>query len=355
MANRNNGLRNENFVDRLRIDGSTAIQTKNEFGVHIFSGSVSDDGVIGSKLIKPKYNEDEIEKSIDTTIIELIPVVPPEVPDTVLRSVYNVALDQIADLTEQVADLNEVVLNLQANITELEIVTQSLRVQIDANDLVVASLQNQNEQLGLRVQSSITDLQNSIQRATSEAIQRTSLTARNESLLQEIAGLRTELEATKDRLEDTIKELTREASIGAELSAGAYGGNNLTARATPINDSSISEIAWRGRPRNNWGSEDTKWINGKTLSIFNAADESVTVSFEQGVDFLTNIPPITVRPKSFGNVTLSVNISKVEKFITPNGRDVLETGDLIISSPDTTFSIPMELQIQRGAQYKRPS
>lgn len=351
---KDNGLKNENFVDRLTSIGSTAIKSKNDFGVHIFSGSVSDDGVIGSKLVKPKYNIGEIEKSIDITIIELIPVIPPELPDTVLRSIYNVALAQIADLTEQVSDLNDVILNLQANITELEIVTQSLRIQIDGNDIVVASLQNQNEQLGLRIQSSITDLQNSIQRATSEAIQRTSLTARNESLLQEIAGVRTELEATRDRLEETARELTRETSIGAELSAGAYGGNNLTGRATPINDSSISEIAWRGRPKSDWGTTDTKWINGKTLSIFNASDETVTVNFEQGVDFLTTIPPITVRSKAFGTVTLSVNIPKVEKFITPNGKDVLKTGDLIISSPDTTFSIPMELQIQRGAKYKRP-
>ena len=349
---KNNGLRNESFVDRLNVSGSTAILTKNDFGVHIFSGSVSDDGVIGSKLVKPKYNIGEIEKSIDTTIVELIPIVPPELPDTVLRSIYNVALAQIADLTEEVAVLNGVILSLESEITELEIVTQSLRVEIDGNDIIVASLQNQNEQLGLRIQSSITDLQNSIQRATSEAIQRTSLTARNESLVQEIAGVRSELEATRDRLEETIKELTREASIGAELADGAFGGNNLTAKPTPISDASISPIAWRGRPQGNY--RDGNFINGKTLSIFNAGDADVTVEFKQiNIDFLSNIPSITVRPKQFGNVTLRVDLVKVDKY--KEGSDSLDIGELSIITPLTTFPIPMELQIQRGANYRRPS
>jgi hypothetical protein len=349
---KNNGLRNESFVDRLNVSGSTAIRTKNDFGVHIFSGSVSDDGVIGSKLVKPKYNIGEIEKSIDTTIIELIPIVPPELPDTVLRSIYNIALAQIADLTEEVSVLNGVILNLESEITELEIVTQSLRVEIDGNSIIVASLQNQNEQLGLRIQSSITDLQNSIQRATSEAIQRTSLTARNESLVQEIAGVRSELEATKDRLEETIKELTREASIGAELADGAFGGNNLTAKPTPISDTSISPIAWRGRPQGNY--RDGNFINGKTLSIFNAGDADVTVEFKQiNIDFLSNIPSITVRSKQFGNVTLRVDSVKVDKY--KRGVDTLNIGELSIITPLTTFSIPIELQIQRGANYRRPS
>jgi hypothetical protein len=350
---KNNGLKNESFVDKLNVSGSTAIRTKNDFGVHIFSGSVSDDGVIGSKLVKPKYNIGEIEKSIDTTIIELIPIVPPELPDTVLRSIYNVALAQIADLTEEVAVLNGVILSLESEITELEIVTQSLRVELDGKDLLIASLENQNQEANIRIQSSIVNLQNSIQRATSEAIQRVSLTARNEALLQEIDALRADLELTKGRLEDTIKELAREASVGAELADGAYGGNNLTAKPAPIADSSISAIAWRGRPLRNW-KESTGFINGSTLSIFNASEESVTVNFKQAdVDFLTTIPAVTVRAKQFATVRLSVSIPKVEKY--KEGKDSLDKGSLIVSTPTTSFPIPLELQIQRGDNYRRPS
>lgn len=346
------GLKNENFVDKLNVSGSTAIRTKNEFGVHIFSGSVLDDGVISSKLVKPKYNKDEIEKSIDTTIIELIPITPPELPDTVLRSIYNVALAEIADLTQEVATLNGVILALQSNITELEIVTQSLRVEIDANDLTVATLQNQNEQLTLRIQSSITDLQNSIQRATSEAIQRVSLTARNEALIQEANGLREELEATRGRLEETIKDLQKEASVAAQLADGAFGGGDLTAKPTPISDTSISAIAWRGRPQGDY--RDGRFINGSSLSIFNPTDADIRVEFTQnGIDFLQTISAVTVRAKGFANVNLKVDLVKVDKY--KRGSDTLDVGELSISSPTATFAIPMELQIQRGGNYRRPN
>jgi len=57
------GLKNEIKVSELIQSGSLAIKTKNEFGVHVFSGSVSDDGILSGKLTKPKYNEDELIKS----------------------------------------------------------------------------------------------------------------------------------------------------------------------------------------------------------------------------------------------------------------------------------------------------
>jgi len=67
------GLQNEQKVGEILVSGSLAIKTKNSFGVHIFSGSVVDDGIVTGKLTKPKYKESELLKSIDTTIIELIP------------------------------------------------------------------------------------------------------------------------------------------------------------------------------------------------------------------------------------------------------------------------------------------
>lgn len=348
---KNTGLKNEQFISELTISGSTAIKTKNPFGIHIFSGSIDKDGVIGSTLEKPKYNISEIEKSIDISIVELIPISVPEPPDTVLRSIYNGALRQIDDLTLEVARLNGVVLELQSNITELQIVTQSLRVELDGKDLLIASLENQNQQANLRVQSTIINLQNSIQRSTSEAIQRVSLTARNEALLQEIDSLRIELELSKEKLEKTTAELTREASVGAELAKGAFGGNDLTVNPSPITDSSISPIAWRGRPKKDY--RERTFINGNTLNIFNASDDDVTVNFEQSnLDFLNNISPVTVRSKAFATVTLQVDIRKVERY--KRGKDSLNVGELIVSTPTTTFPIPMELQIQIGAKYKRP-
>jgi len=176
------GLKNEEKVGEILVSGSLAIKTKNSFGVHIFSGSVVDDGIVTGKLTKPKYKESELLKSIDTTIIELIPVEPPVLPEMVLKSLYDAALQEIADRDVIITQLNTEILDLRAKVKELEIVTQSLLVQLDAKDLVVASAENQTQQANSKVGSTIVELQNSIQKATAESIQRVSLFARNQAL-----------------------------------------------------------------------------------------------------------------------------------------------------------------------------
>jgi chromosome segregation ATPase len=196
----NTGLTNEIKVSELIQSGSLAIKTKNEFGVHVFSGSVNDDGILFGKLTKPSYNKSELEKSIDTVITELIPIEAPLLPETVLKSIYDLALFQIDDLRLEVAQLNDEILLLNNKITEVEIVSESLRVQLDLKDLQVASVENENRQSVAKVQSSIVELQNSIQKATSEAIQRVSLSARNELLDGQIIILNEQLSSAQDQI-----------------------------------------------------------------------------------------------------------------------------------------------------------
>ena len=196
------GLRNEEMISELLLSGSLAIKTKNDFGVHVFSGSVAQDGIVSGRLTKPKYNEVEVIKSIDTNIVELIPTEAPALPPTVLLKSYNEANQLIGDLTIQVERLNTVTLDLASKVKELEIVTQSLLVEMDAKDLLLAVSQNQTQQANSKIESSIGSLQNSIQKATAESIQRVSLNARNTSLLQESALLREQLSAANTTISD---------------------------------------------------------------------------------------------------------------------------------------------------------
>ena len=138
------GLKNEVKVSELIQSGSLAIKTKNEYGVHVFSGSVDDDGILFGKLTKPRYNEEELKKSIDTVIVELIPIQAPVLPETVLKSIYDLALIEIDDLRLEVAQLNDEILVLNNKITEVEIVSESRRIQLDSKDLLVASIENEN-------------------------------------------------------------------------------------------------------------------------------------------------------------------------------------------------------------------
>jgi hypothetical protein len=184
------GLQNEQLISELLVSGSMAITTKNPFGVHTFEQTNNEDGVISGKLLKPKYNEVELIKSIDTRIFELLPPEPPPFDDRVPRPIYNEATQSVIDLTAQVVVLNRTVLDLRAKVQDVEIVSESLKVQLDLKDLNLAASQNQTGQLTTKISSTIADLQNAIQKGTSEAIQRVSLFARNESLQQELSALR---------------------------------------------------------------------------------------------------------------------------------------------------------------------
>ena len=232
------GLRNEDKISELLVSGSLAIKTKNDFGVHVFSGSVATDGIVSGKLTKPKYNEVEVIKSIDTNIVELIPVEAPDLPPTILLTSYNQANQLIADLTLQVERLNNVTLNLASKVKELEITTQSLLVEMDSKDLLLAVSQNQTQQSNLKVESSIGSLQNSIQKATAESIQRVSLSARNTSLLQENALLGEQLTSAQAQivnLNQTINQINTQLNTNqTQLIAANQQLTNATTKKKKI-------------------------------------------------------------------------------------------------------------------------
>ena len=176
------GLQNEENISNILTSGSLAIKPKSAAGINTFQTDVATDGIIFGTLTSPKYNNQQLVKSIDTKIFELIPIEPPPLDDTVPRRVYNPVTQSVIDLTAEVENLNVVIGSLNSKISELQIVSESLRVEVDSQKLLVASYQNQLNQSITKVQSGILDLQNAIQKGTAEAIQRVSLTARNEAL-----------------------------------------------------------------------------------------------------------------------------------------------------------------------------
>lgn len=194
------GLQNEQLINNLLISGSSVLSSKNSFGVNVFEQTKVDDGIIFGKLVKPKYNETELIKSIDTNIFELIPITPPPVDDGIPRPIYNEVTKSVIDLTVQVTSLTRDVTDLRAKVQDLEIVSESLKVQLDLKDLNVASSENQSIQLTTKIVSSISELQNSIQKGTYEAVQRVSLYARNQSLQQELDALRLAVSAKEQAL-----------------------------------------------------------------------------------------------------------------------------------------------------------
>ena len=282
------GLRNENLISELTISGSLAIKTKNDYGVHTFQPSV-DGGIISGQMNRPKYDENELVKSVDTVIVELLPIPPPEQEDTVPRRIYNPVTQSLIDLTIEVGRLNIQISDLSAKVSELEIVTESLRIEIDNSSIVAATATNQGEQSNLKVQSTIQDLSNAIQKATSEAIQRVSLTARTQALEEQNKTYKEEIEGKASKIAD-----------------GHKGSGDITYKivkrgAPDDRDLRVEVTAGLG----------VSWVNGPEIEIYNPKDTAVTVEVkEEAQDLLKETSPITIQPKETKVLTLVVDTAK---------------------------------------------
>jgi hypothetical protein len=225
------GLKNEYQVGKILVSGSLALKEKNPAGLRVFEQSDDGGGIISGKLIRPKYNITELKKSIDTTIFELIPQTAPILEDTVLRSVYNIVTQSVNDLTLEVEVLNTSILNLNSKISEIEIVSESLKIELDNEKLKASISENQALIANEQIASTTIDLQNSIQNSINEAIQRVSLTARSEALEKENENLRNQL-----------------FGINTQLQTGAAAGssNKVTAKFVGLGEDGTTINAFAG-------------------------------------------------------------------------------------------------------------
>jgi hypothetical protein len=337
----NGGLKNENLIKRIIEKGSTALKGRNSFGVNVFSGSIDDDGVVSGKITKTKYDNEELVKSIDTNIFELLPAVVEPTPDVVPRPIYNEVTQSVIDLQAEVEALNLQVSDLQSLVNDLRIVSQSLRIELDSKDLVVASVENQSEQTVLQTQATIIDLQNAIQKATSEVIQRTSLSALNQTL-------QTENEKLIQRLEG--KE--------AKLQEGYDVGETFAIKINSKSRETGEDIVFNSR---NDANGNVTWINGPDLLINNFTENSITVEWELGGAISSEgvlLPPqsLTIEGKSEKTVTLQTNSNRISdlKPRSKSARDRFYLGTLTATSSDGgTISFSVKLEKQSGDSIRK--
>jgi hypothetical protein len=330
----NTGLRNEELINELLTNGSLSITTKNELGVHVFSGSIDNDGIVSGQLVNSTYNQDELKRSIDTIIVELLPIDIPEEPDTVLRVIYNAALAEIEVRDETIRAQSTVILDLRSKVVELEIVSQSLRVEMDAKDLLLAVSQNETQVATSKVAVVTEDLSNAIQKATAESIQRISLFARNQNLEEEVKSLREQLYGKQ-----------------AEIAEGAKVGENFSVKIITKNDPSFEGLYYRQRANKNI----KEWENGPQIEITNFTDdETLSVSFElKDTSMITKPSPVSLQPKESKKITLTINSNWVDDQ-RPKGS-VGTTGDreyvgslLIKEAKGSTIDLPVKLRKFRG-------
>ena len=329
------GLQNETLISELLISGSSSPAiSRNEFGVYSFDQANRTDGVISGQLTRPKYNETELVKSVDTVIFELLPGEAPPFDDRIPRPIYNEVTQSVIDLTEQVIDLTTLVFQLRAKVQDVEIVSESLRVDVDLQNLNVAASQNQTQQITTKITSTITELQNSIQKGVAEAIQRVSLFARNQALEQELTILR-----------DTLFGKQAKQAEGSKVT------DDIAAKILNKSDEKYSDIVFRGRAKEDKG--NVRFINGPEIEVYNFTSAPVTVSFETS----GKTKDAYVKPASF---TLEAKARKLVIVTTDKngvlglnvGKDTLYAGSFLIKTTTSTITLTAGLQLQRGAKFK---
>ena len=298
----NSGLRNEELLKEIEELGSQAIKPRNDFGIHFFDEADLKDGIVFAKLTKPKYNNDELRKSIDTEISEFADVEEVIRPDTVLRSVYNEATQSINVLTTELQIRENEIGGLNSRISTLTSERQNLLITNDNLELQKSVSDNQLEVANDRTISSITDLQYSIQKSISEAIQRTSFQARNEALLQQNSILREQLYGRQAQIEG-----------GAVSSGTLFTVRPLLIAQPPPDRPPIyvyQTFKTSGTFKKTTTNFEPNFINGSALEFFNASNEELTIIIRMGgdrtSDWLVIDRSVTIAPLERKTINLRV-------------------------------------------------
>jgi len=326
------GLKNEELLRRLQISGSAAILSRNEFGVHLFTERELKDGVVGARLAKTNYNLDELQRSINTTISELIPIEAPELPDMVLREDFEELQGQLDETVREITELNERIQALQSENATLESRIESLEFDKDNLELLRSIAENRLDTLSDQLASNIQDLQYAIQKATTEAVRRVSLSARNDVLNEENA-----------RLRDALAGRDAQLAEGAQL-AGGITILNLDQPPADIREDVYYRWERQGGIREFYSGERWQVTNTSegdvTISIAREDTSGTSIIAKNGWFDISNTQ-FTLQAGQTQDIRLTVKPSIIEKLAPTGwlGRSRAYDGRLIfnISTTDQTI------------------
>jgi len=219
------------------IDGSTTIVSKSatEPYEHIEGDR---DGELVEFIEKPKYQEEQLKKAVDTVIDELIlPPLPPS-PEVVPKPVYDDLLEKYNNAVNALAEARDLIRSLQAQIASLEGLIQSLRQQLDAAQVAEAIAQNQLQQQASAFAELSKKFGTAITKAAREAAARVSLqaqveglTAQKETLREQILQLRQIIASLQGQVQSQIEILNAQvASAEAAQEAANQTREDLLAQ-----------------------------------------------------------------------------------------------------------------------------
>lgn len=280
------------------IDGSTTIvsQSASEPYEHIEGER---DGELTNFIEKPKYDEEQLKKAVDTEVDELILPPPRPTPEVVPKEIYDDLLEKYNQAISDLAEANAEIARLKSEIDRLNGEIQSLLAQLDAANVARTIAENQLQQQASSFGELSAKFSQAIIKATREASARVSLQAQvagldaqKETLREQILQLRQVVASLQGQVQAQLEILDAQiasAAAAQEAAQEQISGNQATntAIASGFEDMGDGNIFVKFKE----GSEASgqlkviiatkvksysgpgKWYGGETLEIQNLKDD----------------------------------------------------------------------------------
>lgn len=212
IKNPNSVKYKSDWIDTDEFDDISELQEK-------FSGETS------GYIEKPKYNEEELQKSLDVKVDELIKEQKPKKAPYILKEKYNKLQSRFDDKVSELEDVRAQLNSERATTEELRSIIAQLEVSEDSALLQRAAAEDETEVANDRFTKLLSDFQQAIIKGTKEGIERVSLTAQVRGLQAQKATLKELLEVQKG----IVSQLESQVSGAAAEAASAASGLTPTA------------------------------------------------------------------------------------------------------------------------------
>jgi predicted nucleic acid-binding Zn-ribbon protein len=265
----------------LMISGSESI-AKNEYGVTLVKDSNVASSLVFKTLNKPKYDESELIKAVDTEVKELKPDIPAINRNLVPKPIYDEEVATNADLRKQVTDLTTQVDTLTNTINDLTTQLQSeinQRLNIEqTNDVVV----NQLDTLGGTVTDITGQIATSLQKSVDESILRAALQSQNAGFKAQINALIKQIDSLNAIIKGLQSQLgavqQQQAIQQSTVNTAAASGGDVINKVVVLTfggskeDNSV-KLHGKLNPKNG----DTKFIAGGEMRFVNNDTQPVNI------------------------------------------------------------------------------
>lgn len=328
------------------LQNSGSLAAKNRPNTY-FQTNIEDEkgGFVYAPSKKRIYNTDELKKTIDINVVELIPDRQETELDLIPRPIYNEATRSLEIANGTIASQSVVIGGLESQVSDLTSISASLDVQLDNERLLRVTAESNSEQLRKQFVLVNDTMQTSLQRSVNEGIEKTGLQARNEGQ-----------NATIQSLNKQVDSLTQQLNgKNARLAEGAKAGADITIRVIEKSDPAQKELYFDVKT----GQTTGKWINGPTVELFNTTLEpqAVQITVKNVQKWISGPTLVNIKPQEKVEITIQPNFSVINGLdprprtflgIAGGGQATNYTGTLVFKTTNGEVSLSINLYKHRS-------